>query len=259
MCKIVTTRQQYSCLLEMLNGKPDIAQGFTRYSKEEVTSFWENVAKEPNSIGPPIKDVSTWKKVWCDWKCYVKRKLMENKREQTATGGGRNRQHSFTDLEEGVIKRAALQVCTSGGKNTVSVGLPEDPQEKGPENDADVSMVSEACSSSLPLRTSTPQKRTDSETLNVLREQVQMQYEFFGESKERFKRQEEKLEDIASSVRRLCRLTDKTYELKKSELAEMRRHNLAYLNLVAEKNRIKQEMLEIELRKLYLLDKNKKN
>ncbi|XP_036339127.1 uncharacterized protein LOC118748647 [Rhagoletis pomonella] len=162
---------------------------------------------------------------------------MENKREQTAMGGGRHRQHSFTDLEEGVINLAELEVCTSGCKNTVSVGLPEDPQEKGPETDADVSMVSEACGSSLPRRTSTPQKRTDSETLSVLREQVQMQNEFYGESKEHFKRQEEKLEDIASSVRRLCRLTDKTYELKKSELAEMRRHNLAYSILVAEKNK----------------------
>ncbi|XP_017465223.1 PREDICTED: uncharacterized protein LOC108358411 [Rhagoletis zephyria] len=112
--KVVTTRQQYATLLELLQQKPEIAQGFSKCSKEEVMEFWQNVAKELNSLGPPTKDVSSWKKAWLDWKAYIKRKLSENKKEQAATGGGRNRQHHFNESEEEVIKMPALETSTHG-------------------------------------------------------------------------------------------------------------------------------------------------
>lgn len=42
----------------------DIANGFTKRSKEDVMKFWKNLEKEINSFGPPIKSVFEWKKVF---------------------------------------------------------------------------------------------------------------------------------------------------------------------------------------------------
>ncbi|XP_067639241.1 uncharacterized protein [Eurosta solidaginis] len=58
--KIVTTRQQCSRLLDLFQQPPEMVLGFTKCPKEAVNKFWENIA---NSIAPPTKDATTWKKV----------------------------------------------------------------------------------------------------------------------------------------------------------------------------------------------------
>lgn len=40
-----------------------IACGFIKISKEVVADFWKSLTEELNSAGPPIKNVSEWKKV----------------------------------------------------------------------------------------------------------------------------------------------------------------------------------------------------
>ncbi|XP_067619890.1 uncharacterized protein [Eurosta solidaginis] len=251
MSKIVTTRQQYSRLLELLQQQPEMAQGFTKCPKEDVHKFWENVANELNSLGPPTKDVTTWKKVYVDWKSYVKRKLMENKREQTATGGGRNRQHSLTDLEEGLIELVSLETCTSGCPNTISVGLPQIHSENTPEAHADVSMASATGGFSQPSRRSTPQKSANSPTYNLLKEQIGLQESFYKENIHKLKTQEQNFQDIATGIRRLYRGTEKLCDLKIAQVEESREHN----RLIAEKNEIKKQMLKVEEKSLKLLNK----
>ncbi|XP_018804406.1 PREDICTED: uncharacterized protein LOC108978528, partial [Bactrocera latifrons] len=151
-----------------------MAQGFTKCPKEEVAAFWNNMAQELNSVGPPIKDISSWKKVRLDWKAYIKRKLVENKKEQSATGDGRNRQHHFNELEKAVIALTALETSTSGIANTVSIGLPN-VADVGDETEADVSMPSVSCSPALPRRTTRPPEKS---TADFLKEQLDVQKEF---------------------------------------------------------------------------------
>ena len=76
---------------------PSIAGGFSRYSKEAVTAFWNNAVIDLNSAGPPTKSMAEWKKVdtskyhiiayviymfifkikvWIDQKRYTKKKLL---------------------------------------------------------------------------------------------------------------------------------------------------------------------------------------
>ncbi|XP_067625277.1 uncharacterized protein [Eurosta solidaginis] len=57
--KIVTTHQQCSCLLDLLQQHPEMALGFTKYPTEEVNKFWGNIA---NSIAPPTKDATIYVK-----------------------------------------------------------------------------------------------------------------------------------------------------------------------------------------------------
>ncbi|XP_036320357.1 uncharacterized protein LOC118734778 [Rhagoletis pomonella] len=154
--------------------------------------FWQSVAKELNSLGPPTKDVSSWKKLWLDWKAYIKRKLSENKKEQAATGGGRNRQHHFNELEEEVIKMTALETSTHGITGTVSVGLPS-AGVGSCEADPDVSMLSGNCSPFLPRRAPTVQKRADTSAAELLEEQLELQKDFQQKSVEVEQRRLEKL------------------------------------------------------------------
>ncbi|XP_054746541.1 uncharacterized protein LOC129251209 [Anastrepha obliqua] len=178
--KVVTTRQQYASLLELIKEKLEIAQGFSKCSKEEVAEFWKNVAKELNGIGPPTKDVSSWKKVWLDWKAYIKRKLSENKREQTI--GGRYKQHHLNEMEEEVISLTALETSLHDITGTVSVALPATVEAENSGPDPDVSMLSDNCSPSFTRRAPTVQKRVDTSTADLIKEQLALQKDFQAKS-----------------------------------------------------------------------------
>lgn len=43
---------------------PDIGRGVTDLRPEEQSDLWDKVCKKLNSMGPPIRDVASWKKVW---------------------------------------------------------------------------------------------------------------------------------------------------------------------------------------------------
>ncbi|XP_039954227.1 uncharacterized protein LOC120770713 [Bactrocera tryoni] len=183
------------------------------------------MAQELNSVGLPIRDIYSWKKIWLDWKAYIKRKLVENKKEQSATGGGRNKQHHFSELEEAVITLTALETSTSGIKNTVSMGLPKS-ADVGNETEADISMTSVTCSPALPRRTA---RSPDTCTADLIKEQLTIRKEF----------QEkviDKLDDLSLGMRRLGRALEMQNDLKKAEVVEFRRHNIAMDNLIATKN-----------------------
>ncbi|XP_055920269.1 uncharacterized protein LOC129951899 [Eupeodes corollae] len=117
-----TNKAQYERLYELMSERADLAQGYTKLPKEEVQNFWEKVKGELNSLGPPLKDASIWRKVWFDWKSYIKRKLVDNKKETKSTGGREYRQHFFSKLEEAVIELTGLKTSTAGIKNTINVG-----------------------------------------------------------------------------------------------------------------------------------------
>ncbi|XP_053968642.1 uncharacterized protein LOC128870068 [Anastrepha ludens] len=256
MYKVVTTRQQYASLLELIKEKAEIAQGFSKYSKEEVAEFWQNVAKQLNSIGPPTKDVSSWKKVWLDWKAYIKRKLSENKREQTICG--RYKQHHLTEMEEEVIILTALETSTHGITGTVSVALPATVEAENSGPDPNVSMLSDNCSPSFTRRAPTVQKRVDTSTADLIKEQLALQKDFEAKSLQHFEQQDMKLDNLSSTTQRMCSALEKMCDLKAADLEETRRHHRNMECLNAAKNQIKQQMLEVENKSLEALSKKKK-
>ncbi|XP_055632465.1 uncharacterized protein LOC129772955 [Toxorhynchites rutilus septentrionalis] len=67
-----------------------------------------------NSLGPPTKDSTTWKKVWFDWKSNTKRKLAHNRHEQFATGGCPSKFIELTALKERVVALAGLAPAVEG-------------------------------------------------------------------------------------------------------------------------------------------------
>ncbi|XP_055632103.1 uncharacterized protein LOC129771962 isoform X2 [Toxorhynchites rutilus septentrionalis] len=90
-----TTEKQCERMVLLLEQEADIAKGFTRGNSGP---FWNNLAAEVNSLEPPIRDGTGWKKVWADSKS-AQRKLTHNKREQRATGEAPNKNINLSKLE----------------------------------------------------------------------------------------------------------------------------------------------------------------
>lgn len=58
-----TTPQQYEKLVSLMATQKELAGGYCTKPKEEVAAFWEETALVLNSLGPPTKNGTLWKKV----------------------------------------------------------------------------------------------------------------------------------------------------------------------------------------------------
>lgn len=55
--------RQDDALIEFIQNHLDLTRGFTRSDKIDVENLWKDLVKELNSLGPPIHDLTGWKKV----------------------------------------------------------------------------------------------------------------------------------------------------------------------------------------------------
>ncbi|XP_036348036.1 myb-related transcription factor, partner of profilin-like, partial [Rhagoletis pomonella] len=82
---------------------PQLARGFHKgVAKLDARKEWDTIAEKCNSLGPPVRDGEGWLKVWGDFKFKVKKKVVLNKKESRATGGGINNQKSLSSMESAV-------------------------------------------------------------------------------------------------------------------------------------------------------------
>ncbi|XP_052896679.1 uncharacterized protein LOC128303677 [Anopheles moucheti] len=80
------TTQQLSRMASALESAPEVANNGVRGPQ---TVFWRKVAKELNELGPVVRDTTSWKRVWFDFKFSVKKRV---------------KQHN-EDVEDGVYPR----------------------------------------------------------------------------------------------------------------------------------------------------------
>lgn len=55
--------RQEDALIDFMQSHTDLAKGFTRCDRIDLENLWKDIAKELNSLGPPMHDISGWKKV----------------------------------------------------------------------------------------------------------------------------------------------------------------------------------------------------
>ncbi|XP_039968833.1 uncharacterized protein LOC120780638 [Bactrocera tryoni] len=169
----------------MMATKRDIAQGFQKRPKEEVQEFWEEVARNLNALGPPTKDSNTWRKVWIDWKCYMKRKLSHNKKYRMSTGGGPCRLQRISPLEEKVIALTGLETCTSGISGARDYGDSVEVEDAAETTEMDTSARSDDIPSTSGASSQNREPRADFFITHssLLKQQIQNQKEFYAETK----------------------------------------------------------------------------
>uniref|UniRef100_A0A182T516 Regulatory protein zeste n=1 Tax=Anopheles maculatus TaxID=74869 RepID=A0A182T516_9DIPT len=113
-------------MVDILETVPDIARGLF---KGDQTQFWNEMAEHLNALGPPMRSGTTWKRVWFDYKCAVKKKLRANKTSLLATGGGPFNQKVLNEVEEQVANLTNLH-ATLEGNSARSFGTTHDTLDK---------------------------------------------------------------------------------------------------------------------------------
>uniref|UniRef100_A0A182WA93 Uncharacterized protein n=1 Tax=Anopheles minimus TaxID=112268 RepID=A0A182WA93_9DIPT len=79
-----------------------------------------------NALGPARKAVAPWKRVCFDYKCAVKKKLLDNKTSLNATGGGPCRTKTLNELEERVARLTNLRATVvSNSAARFGIGRPK--------------------------------------------------------------------------------------------------------------------------------------
>ncbi|XP_018577855.1 uncharacterized protein LOC108916137 isoform X1 [Anoplophora glabripennis] len=83
---------------------------------------WEELANNLNALGYGTKTSEKWQKTWTDFKQNLKKKAIEIKKDQQATGGGPSNSKKFTKHEERVL--SILGSSFYEGMGCSEVGLP---------------------------------------------------------------------------------------------------------------------------------------
>ncbi|XP_067629238.1 uncharacterized protein [Eurosta solidaginis] len=99
----ITSAQHFEVLIAELEKNPCLTKGFQiGMALANFKQQWEAISIKLYSLGPPLRDSGGWQKVWRDLKFKVKKKLVKNREESNATGGGMNKQFTLSPLEEAV-------------------------------------------------------------------------------------------------------------------------------------------------------------
>ncbi|XP_043644318.1 uncharacterized protein LOC122613948 isoform X1 [Drosophila teissieri] len=97
------TAQQDAIFVAFMERHPIISKNYLKGDKQAAEAAWKRLSNELNSVGPPVKEASEWKRVWKDWKSCIRKKITNNRLEDSkATGKGSLYQDTLTPLEDAV-------------------------------------------------------------------------------------------------------------------------------------------------------------
>lgn len=250
----ITTVQQFEMLVAEMEKDPAYAKGFRKGIKPlNFEGFWNNIAEKINPFGPPVRDGDGWHKVWKDLKFKVKKKLVNNKTEARATGGGAYKQVPLSPLEEAVANLLEFEKQINPRGNAVGLAeqdeveaLPIEEElirnltsESGENVDvattsAEINVNDDIPTVSTRVRSSNT-KSTEKERITLLRKQTEVQQEQCSHLKsisgylkdvsryqrKRLEVEEERLKIYKRSKRREEEILDLDVAIKKKKLELM--------------------------------------
>ncbi|XP_017470296.1 PREDICTED: uncharacterized protein LOC108361987, partial [Rhagoletis zephyria] len=233
----ITNFNQFETLVKYMEDNPSFARGFNKgVHKIDVKQKWNSLALTLNSIGPPTRDGAGWQKVWIDLKGKVKKKIVHNKREVNATGGGVFNQQSLSPLETrvanvmcfnemlnpigkalGTSNIVPTNASTSSGTkpsappNPISTPSPEEMMLMDLLSDEEIA-ENVAGSNSLLESAKKTQVKIQKE---LLVDQIDIQRSFYNEVRLSFKNIEEHMKDSKEFQHKLLHLEEEKLKLAK--------------------------------------------
>ncbi|XP_067628812.1 uncharacterized protein [Eurosta solidaginis] len=123
MTKSINNAQSEMLLKKMMQN-PEIARGFSKENRGKDVDFWKQLSLCLNSLSPPIKSETEWKKVWNDQKRYVRKKASKNAIYARGTGGGPNKTQKLSTAEEAIYQLLDLKDSVEGIQDSHSYGVP---------------------------------------------------------------------------------------------------------------------------------------
>ncbi|XP_033247993.1 uncharacterized protein LOC117188368 [Drosophila miranda] len=120
------TAQQDAIFIAFMERHPMIAINYLKGDKLAAEAAWKRLSKELNSVGPPVKEVCEWKRVWKDWKSCIRKKINNNRLEDSnACGKGSLYQDTLTALED-----AVAVICDLYDKHDEVTATDDDDEEE---------------------------------------------------------------------------------------------------------------------------------
>ncbi|CAG9764439.1 unnamed protein product [Ceutorhynchus assimilis] len=100
------TPKHWEIILDWLERNPEMVsgRGIGPTGKSNLKEKWENLAITLNSLGYTNKSAEKWMKTWTDFKCNLKRKAADIKKEQNKTGGGPSTSKALNEFEERALQ-----------------------------------------------------------------------------------------------------------------------------------------------------------
>lgn len=260
----ITTTAQFSKMVELLEQNPSVARGYSSgVNKANFKEDWNKIGDILNVLGPPTRTGEGWAKVWADYKFKIKKKLIHNKTECRATGGGPFKQFTLSPTEEAAAN--LLKINTIINPPGRSFGI-SDINKENESNEAFIPIVDTmqnegpVCSQSIaPIephitnsnakttenvesgfsisRMKTPSKKNSKSSL--LEEQLNVQTELY-------KNVSESLNEIKRYLRKNHNLKEEKLKFYKEELKRKKEHRKEMLKLRKEEIEIKKRRMELD-------------
>ncbi|XP_059219669.1 uncharacterized protein LOC131995955 [Stomoxys calcitrans] len=244
-----TTPKQFEALVDFMCQNPNIAKGYHKNTdKLSIKEQWNNLQRKLNSLGPPTREAEGWMKVWADMKSSVKKKIVHNKMESRATGGGIFNQKLLTPLEEAVA--GLLQINSIVSPECPSIGVQSSPVnliQEILEDEVDGHVSEDNVEVDIQPNTSTRKRKQRTVDKNVLLDQqLKIQTSLYEEVKkslseiERYSRKNYKVQEER------LKMEKEKLRLYKEQIRNKENYRTNILKLRTEEITLKQQKIEIE-------------
>lgn len=237
---------------------PNLAKGYHKNEEKVVIKEqWNTIKDKLNSIGPPSRDSEGWMKVWADMKTSVKKKLVFNKQQNCATGGGPFRQKALTALDEAVP--GLLQLDSIINPKPVTFGIQNATSSRNKEtheseetidcvethdsleaNEEDGNSNGSGDNTILEQSRVRKTKRHSkaSENQSLLQQQLKIQSDLYN--------------DVKKSLSEIERYTRRTYKVREEELKIKKEKLQLYKEEIKKKEKLKSAMLKLRMEEIEL-------
>ncbi|XP_058810959.1 uncharacterized protein LOC131675836 [Topomyia yanbarensis] len=228
-------------MVQLLDAKPDIAKGFVRGNSASSVSFWDDLAAELNSLGPPSRDGTGWKKV------IVAKIDPKTQRELNATGGGPNKLIHLSELEEQAVQLTGLTATVDGIAGSSSQGAPKAYDKENVDINSGCSEESISGINETGLSQHSQSRRPRQTTGKLLELQVKQQQQFHADVKSVMSSSNKKLDDLIHYQRQSAKALISIDATLKQQSHEQQRHNKEMERLTSEKLELKRRILEMQI------------
>ncbi|XP_036345206.1 uncharacterized protein LOC118754436 [Rhagoletis pomonella] len=217
----------------------DIARGFVKGDKAKVDALWKELVEDLNAHGPPHKDMSGWKKVWMDWKAFVRKKVAHNNTEARATGGGPFNKHVLTKTEDAIARLCGIYTVVEGIANTADFGAPTGSNE----------ISSEASSDDIPSTSaaaSTRSRRREPAVSDSLKTNIGEQTSAMKSLVDELQDNVDATNEVSTGIKSLCEAVKEMTVAIQEGNQEKKMHHLQMERLRHTENELKQKECELE-------------
>ncbi|XP_017845954.1 uncharacterized protein LOC108602363 isoform X2 [Drosophila busckii] len=238
-------------MVTFIRKHPILLQNLSWETRGSHESLWDQLASELNDSGPPLKDVATWKKALKDWKRFIIKKVAKNELHNIPLATG------LSSAEETIASLCRL----NDDVNQMIINASEDELQDTSNTAFDMDDVEDIVPEDIDHNAALQDTAGYTYEPDDCKEQADID-PLYVQSAKRSAQLESRsihkeLQAMSKKITTISEATDGTKNalsefcaLYKKKLTEDARHHAAMEQLLAEKNALKKQLLELEQRKL---------